>query len=109
MAKKIAKPKKIIRKKVSNLAKDFLGRLNSDILFALNKIDQDSQEKEAILSVARQIIEEEKDYLLSLNSGDVVLSVKHANAKGRIASLTYLIHLIEGAGDEIERREEGNG
>ena len=101
--------KKRTTKKVSSVAKDLLGRVNSEVLFALNKIQEDLATKDAIFALVRQMIDEEKDYLLARDSGDPLLAVKHANAKGRISGLTYLCHLIEGSGDEIERREEKNG
>jgi len=94
-------------KKISKVAKDKLKRLKIDTVVSLNEIRKDLKLRDAVLRTARKTIEEEKDYILSLNSADEDLSVKHANAKGRIGGLTGLIYMIEGAGDEIERREEG--
>ena len=94
------------KKRISKQAKDKLARLKIDIVMALNEIRKNDDLKKSVLAVVRQMIEEEKDYVLSLNSGDDRLAVKHANAVGRIAGLTNLIYMIEGSGDEIERREE---
>lgn len=80
--------------------------MSSDTVFSLNEIRKNDKLKESLISVARLMIEEEKDYVLSLNSADDKLSTKHADAKGRIGGLTILIHIVEGSGAEIERREE---
>jgi len=94
------------KKFVSSVAKDKLSRLSSETLLSLNEIRKKDKLKDALLEVIRQMIDEEKDYVLKLNSADAKLSTQHANAKGRIAGLTVLMHLIEGSGEEIEKREE---
>lgn len=94
------------RKRISKIAKDSLAQQSIDTIIALNEIRKDDKLRDSLLSIVRNLIEREKDYILGLNSASEDLSTKHANAKGRIGSLTMLIHMVEGSGDEIEKREE---
>lgn len=93
-------------KKISIIAKDRLKKLDIDTLVSLNEIRSDLSLRDAFLKMVRQLIEEEKDYIISLNSADPDLRTKHANSLGRVGGLTEFIHMLEGSGDEIERREK---
>jgi hypothetical protein len=93
-------------KKIPQVAINRLKRLDKDTLLALNKIRTTMKYHQALMTVARLVIEEERDRLLALDSADPNLPTKHADGKARAASLTEFMYMLEGSGDEVERRDE---
>lgn len=96
-------------KKISAEARRILTKLEPDTLFGVQNLNGSLAEKEALMKVIRYLLDIEQDYIIALDSADENLKIKHANAKGRMGSITLLMHVIEGADEEIERREKENG
>lgn len=96
-------------KKISAEAKRILTKLDSDTVFGIQNLNGSLNQKDALMKVIRYLLDVEQDYIIALDSADENLKIKHANSKGRMGSITLLMHVIEGADEEIERREKDNG
>lgn len=93
-------------KKIMAVAVEKLKRIDGDIVFGLDGIRSNIKLHDSLIALVRELIEEQKDYVIKLDSAAPNMREDHAFSRGQVASLTTLLHLIEGSGDELERREK---
>lgn len=91
--------------KLSAEDKKILSKLDAKILADLSEINDKTSS--SLLSVMNMLLEEDKEYFLTINDPDPIsLAKKHYAFRSNYAILRSVLRLIKSAQHELSKREE---